>query len=518
MAVVQSFGALQTFGDSAPAAPVTPSAFDEQSAETYYQIYRTQPNVRTVVDFVARNIAQLGIHIFRRVSDIDRTRLFDHELAGWLTAPNPDTTGYRLIETLMLDLGIYGRGYWLKVRGADRMGLVRLPPSTVYPDGWLLSSSIVWLRPDGIPVELSPRDVCIFRYTDPEDQLTGLSPLETLRQLLAEESASGAYRRAYWKNAAQLEGVITRPATAPKWTPPQAQSFREQWQSRYLSPGMTAILEDGMTFTPTGHSARDSEFTAARKLTREEVAAAYHVPLPMVGILDHASFSNIREQHKNLYQDCLGPSLEMLQQEIERQLLPECDDVDRVYVEFNISDKLKGSFEEQAAGLQTLVGRPVMTLNEGRARLNLPSIKSEDANEVALPLNMAVTPTPAPFPAAALGGGSSTTTTPPAFLPGRALAPAAIATAPTIRAVWDRQRARLDKVPADARARSFDSARWDHELARDLETVYRATGIAPEDARVTAAARATTINADTLQLLVAGEDAFSPAREPALYG
>jgi len=70
--------------------------------------------------------------------------------------------------------------------------------------------------------------------------------------------------------------------------------------------GKTAVLEEGMTWKQASFSARDSEYLAGRKLTREECARAYHIPLPMVGILDHATFSNIKEQHKNLYQDCLG--------------------------------------------------------------------------------------------------------------------------------------------------------------------------------------------------------------------
>jgi HK97 family phage portal protein len=233
----------------------------------------------------------------------------------------------------------------------------------------------------------------------------GLSPLETLRQLLAEDAAQTAYRQSYWKNSSRIEGVITRPKDAPKWNLDQKQAFREQWQTRYgggSGAGATAVLEDGMQFQPVSFSARDSEFVPARKLTREEVAAAYHVPLPMVGILDHATFSNIKEQHKQLYQDCLGPWLQMIAEEIERQLLPDSEDSDRVYLEFNIQEKLKGSFEEQAASLYALVGRPIMTANEGRARLNLPRITDDaSADALALPLNTSSGAITLPEPVAA---------------------------------------------------------------------------------------------------------------------
>jgi len=193
--------------------------------------------------------------------------------------------------------------------------------------------------------------------------------------------------------------VITRPIAAGKWKDNDKQTFREQLEARHTGNNAvsTLILDEGMTFAARAFSPRESEFVAARKLTDEEVARAYHVPLPMVGILDHATFSNIKEQHKQLYQDCLGPWLQMISEELERQLLSEASDLDRVYLEFNIQEKLKGSFEEQAASLYTLVGRPIMTANEGRARLNLPRITDDDsADALALPLNTAAGPSAPP--------------------------------------------------------------------------------------------------------------------------
>jgi phage portal protein BeeE len=82
----------------------------------YSRIYAAQPNVRTCVDFLSRNIAQLGIHVFRRVGDTDRVRLPNHDVAEWLCDPNPSTSRYRLIESLVADLAIYYNAFWLKVR------------------------------------------------------------------------------------------------------------------------------------------------------------------------------------------------------------------------------------------------------------------------------------------------------------------------------------------------------------------------------------------------------------------
>ena len=201
----------------------------------------------------------------------------------------------------------------------------------------------------------------------------------------------GDYREHFWQNSARIYGVIERPREAPEWSPTARERFKSGFEALHSggeNSGKTAILEEGMTWKEAMFNAQESEYMAGRKLTREECARAYHIPLPMVGILDHATFSNIEAQHKHLYQDCLGPWLAMIEDEIGLQLLPDFEAKD-VYVEFNIQEKLQGSFEEQIKALQSAVGRPWMTSNEARARQNMPQMGG-DADMLVTPLNVLV--------------------------------------------------------------------------------------------------------------------------------
>ncbi len=388
--IVRSFGALESMTPAASTyAAGSLSLYGTATAQTYASLYRTQPNVRICVDFLARNFAQLGVHVFRRVSDTDRVRLAGHDLANWLNRPNPATTRYRLMEALMQDLGIYFNAYWLKVRTDDGLGLVRLPPEQMAIEGGLVPSGYVWTV-DGREKTFAPSEIVHFSGYDPLNPLMGVSPLETLRLVLAEQRAASDYRQAYWTNGSRFEGVITTDKDKPL-NPEQRQEFRRQIQEFAASgsrAGQIPVLPAGMDLKPTSWNAKDSQYYESVKLAREVCAAAYHIPQPMVGILDHATFTNIKEQHKHLYQDSLGPWLVMVSQEIERQILTECTDQDAVYVEFNISEKLKGSFEEQAAAIVSLTGAPVLTRNEGRARLNLSSIEGEAFDTPVTPLNM----------------------------------------------------------------------------------------------------------------------------------
>jgi HK97 family phage portal protein len=401
VAVVQSEGTLLSAHE--PRGPGirlngNVTYFSGDSAD-YAAIYRTQPNVRLVVSFLARNVAQLGIAPFQRSDDDGRARLDrGHELSRFLRRPNPFTTRYRWLEALVSDLKVYDTFAALKVRHptTGQLCAFRIPPFLLEPIG----SS--WIAPEGFRLlgnkskpEFSADQVLYVHGYNPSEPRGGVPPMETLRRIIAEDVAAAEWREQYLKNGARINGVIERPLDAPKWQEPGRARFRAEWQSAWAGSssalaGATPVLEEGMTWKEASFSPKDSEYLAGRILARGEVAAQFHVNPVFVGILDHANFSNMAESHKHLYQDTLGPDLTMLEEELELQVLPEFPDLnpDEVYVEFNLAEKLKGTFEEQAGVLQTSVGAPWLTRNEARARQNLAPIDGGDA--LVTPLNVLI--------------------------------------------------------------------------------------------------------------------------------
>jgi hypothetical protein len=220
-----------------------------------------------------------------------------------------------------------------------------------------------------------------------------------------------------------------------------------------------------MEFVGNGITPAQAQYLETRKLTREEVAAAFHIPLPMVGILDHATFSNIEEQHKNLYQDTLGPWLEMIQQEIGLQLVPDFDATGRLYVEFNLSEKMKGSFEEQATSLQTSVGAPWLTRNEARARMNLPQVDGGD--DLIVPLNVLVGGQASPTDSGMQNEGPKAR--PSVLSKGRAPDTHITKHQQVMSAFFRRQGSAVrSALGAKADADWWDGGRWDRELSADL--------------------------------------------------
>lgn len=499
MTFVVSSGSLQSIEKAVSVYPSYSMRVSESQYRDYAALWLTQPELRTVIDFLARNISQLGIHVFERVSDVDRKRLNDHPLAALLGKPNDSTTPYRLINALIHDMCIYDNAYWLKVRAdaGNPVGLRRIRPRRVRPDGenWLEVEQYTIFGSKG-QLTVPANAMIHFRGYSADDDRIGSSPIESLRHILAEEWAANVYREQLWRNGARVSGYLKRPIEAPEWNPKARDRFRSQWQSQWTgdSPkaGGTPILEDGMDFIPAATNPRDAQYIESRKLTREEVARSYHVPLPMVGILDHATFSNIKEQHKQLYQDCLGPWLEMIQQEIELQLLPDLAGPASVYVEFNIAEKLRGSFEEQAQQLQASVGAPYMTRNEGRARLNLPQIDGGD--DLITPLNVVIGPnmpaTPDDQNAAQEAAGPVARKDGPVFIKARASKDYTDKARKSLGRFFERQGQTVLSAIGASKGRRvkdagsvFDVERWDSELSADLLKVN--SGLAVSAARST---------------------------------
>jgi HK97 family phage portal protein len=402
MAFVATAGSVQGLARQRIATPSRIQLSASYSAD-YAEIFRTQDSVRTVVSFLARNIAQLGLPVYERVSDTDRQRVRDHPVARILRQPNPWTTRYRFINSLVHDFAIYDNAYWLKTKfDGSTAGLVRIPPTMIKPDGdnWLTPDSFVISGGKG--KRTVPADQVVYFRGYGLDSDVGISPLESLRRILREAHTGSEMREQIMRNGARVSGYLLRPKDAPPWSVEARDRFRVGWQTQYAGSGPgaggTPILEDGMTFSPAAQTAKDLQYVEGRKLTREEVAAAYHIPPPMVGILDHATFSNISEQHKMLYQDCLGPWLVMFEEEIDLQLISEFDTDGRYYAEFNLREKLTGSFEERADAIQKAVGGPTMTINEARALDNRPPVDGGD--DLIRPLNVTQNGDPDPTPAA----------------------------------------------------------------------------------------------------------------------
>ena len=262
------------------------------STDKIEKLWRSQPNLREVIDFIARALASIPLHVYDRVGDNDRCRVRDHPLARAVAAPAPRVGAYRFWHAVLSDALLYDRlgilaahspvvagdfDLWhlpsdklhFKVDALRRLAEVRFRSTHGGPlgdmDGWVL-----------LPAD---RMIVDFGYAP---TTAGLSPVVTLAAILAEEAEAVRFRRELWSGGGRFRHFLKRPREAT-WSNDARTRFLTDFRSQFTgasasNPGGIPLLEDGMDMgTIEGFSPSDMADLEGRKLSAEEVARAWTV-------------------------------------------------------------------------------------------------------------------------------------------------------------------------------------------------------------------------------------------------
>lgn len=365
------------------------------SQMTYDMIYRRQLWVGVMVNKIARGIARIPLKGYERRDDDSRRRLRGKKdsLAAVLKRPMPGVkSAFSWKEAIAANLAIYGNCVVVKMRPT-----VGAPPNELWTSpfrNWELKpgkdrpvEKYIFNVGGGLKLEYNPEDVIHFKWWGTGDDILGQSPLEQLRQTLHGEDAANRLVSASYDNGLRLSGVLVAP---PDRQLDDADAERLRKITEALHGGVDnafklAVLTGGLDWKPMSQNLVDGAVKEMRQLNREEAAAIYDMPPPMVGILDRATFSNVSEQHVMLYQDSMGPWVTMIEETLLEQLIfPERLWLDQ-YCEFDMNAVLRGNVKETAEAYRLM---DYLTPNEKRTRENLDRVDDERADMLWMPLNM----------------------------------------------------------------------------------------------------------------------------------
>ena len=362
------------------------------------ELYQTQDNLQAVVNFLSNSIAQLPLKVYIREGETERRRDRESAAAKLLWRPNPDQTAFEFFRALAVEYFVFGSVFvWLLPDTDSESGLqLRIVPTEwLQPyggEGNAFAPDVIRIctRNGGTAFDVPRKEFVQFRTYSAGSPGGYLSPISALRQTLTEQVEAGRFRRQLWKSSGRFNAQIIRPKDVEPWTDEQkkkfATAFREAWGAGGSKAGSIPIIEDGMEIKPYATNWKEAEWSQSVILTREAVAAAYGVNPSLIWHSNTQTYASARDNARALYADCLGPVLQMFQQRINAFLLPMVGADPNTYVEYDLTEKLKGSFEERASILQASVGAPWLTRNEARADMNLPPVDNGD--ELITPLNV----------------------------------------------------------------------------------------------------------------------------------
>lgn len=238
----------------------------------------------------------------------------------------------------------------------------------------------------GIDVPLLVDEVFHAKYFNPANHQRGIGPLQKAGWYVDAERNTVEYVSNFIDNNATPTGIIVLPATVGQT---QFDAFEMQWREKYKgvnNAGKTAILQgEGIDYKQISSSLKEMQLTELKEASVKDILAMFGVSKHMIGISDEGGLGrNSAEAHEYITnQHVIDPEIH--------------DIVDA------LNDLAEGFFKGEFAGTDTerdgmwrvwydspvpedkdyklaeiRDGAEVMTMNERRARLNLPPVEGGD--------------------------------------------------------------------------------------------------------------------------------------------
>ena len=342
------------------------------SVPTYFACYNA----------ICEDVAKLKFILYEVVGEESRRRARANPIYGLLhDAPNEWQTSYEFREMLTGHALMRPKAY------------ARIIPNRLgQPD------ALVPLHPDRVKEVWVDSRTVRFEYTAPGETVAeripssrmfrisgrgGVSMVEFMRQTLGIGVAQRVAMGTQMRKGMRPSGVLK---TAKALSKPALDRLRADWNATNEgaeNQGGTVILEEGMEWHQVQFTNRDTQTIELLRLTREEIADFFRMPHHKVGILDHATFTNIEHQSLEYVTDTLLPWLTKWEQCVARDLIA---DNARYFAEMLVETLLRADTAVRYAAYATARQWGFMSPNEIRARENLNPIEGGDV--FLQPMNM----------------------------------------------------------------------------------------------------------------------------------
>ena len=340
----------------------------------------------TCLKTLGESIGKMPVYLM----DSNKERVTGHETARLLSVqPNSIMTPLQFFTTLEYHRNHYGNAYVLIERDRARLkNLHILHPQRVQV--WVNNTDAYTDRryfyryadnQTGKEYWISPDDMLHLRAWVTDD--TGLVG-KSVRQILAENMAgnkasqkflSDLYRKGLTANAVvKYVGDLKKPGQ-------DAMLKRLDEQARDNSRRLIT-LPIGADIQTLDLKLTDSQFYELKRYSALQVAAAFGVNPDHLNDYTKSSYNNSAMQNLQFYVNTLLYNVSLYEQEMNRKLLTETEQMAGKGFKFNVWVILRGDPSQQADILQKMVQSAIYSPNEARAKLDSPPCTGGDVHMV----------------------------------------------------------------------------------------------------------------------------------------
>jgi HK97 family phage portal protein len=345
------------------------------SEQTALGISALWAGIRTI----SQDVGSLEPILYREGPNGSREVADDHPVHFLLTEePNPEMTRPVLFETLQAHALLHGAAVCeIEHNGAGTpVALWPIHPRNVQTKRSPSGQLYYLVTANGQQVELQPEDILHVPGLSP-DGTVGYRLLTVARETLGFAIATQRYGSSFYGNAARPGGVLS---TAGQLNETARENLRRSWQQLHQGTenvGKVAILEEGLQFTPFTMTNEQNQYKDVLNWFVYEISRFLLIPPSKLMSLEKATWGNLETLNQDYLTTTLRPWLEKWETEFERKLLTPTERRTH-YVEYDVTTLLRADASSRATFYGTAINTGWMTVNEVRARENLPPIDGGD--------------------------------------------------------------------------------------------------------------------------------------------
>ena len=355
----------------------------EWQSPVYGEYYARSADVYAAVKLRGEAVARPPLVVRTRDAlGVSRAAPPGHPVQQLLDAVNPFWSKSGLLIATETYLCLWGSAFWF-LGHSERAGSF---PDEIWPlrpdrvrvvrDARRYISGFVYTEA-GQDLPMLPEEVVWFRYFNPLEEFSGLSPMAAARLTADMGIDALRFNREFFRNGAQPQDLVFR-ARGPV-TDDQVADFYARLEQRFTGPSRAhrpIVTGDGWEVQRLGINQRDMEWLAGLRWSLEGVARVFGVPLPLLEDFSHATLNNVREARRMFWEKTMVPETVFLTDAINQGLLPRLGpQAQGAEVAFDLSvvEALGETESERTRRHVALVNAGIMTVDEARAERGLGS-------------------------------------------------------------------------------------------------------------------------------------------------
>ena len=295
-----------------------------KSHATYTRMYKQHPIVRSVIDKISRTAVATGYQLV----PVDPMQEINKAAADKIDLTFRRSKITSLLRQTYRDLMIYGDAFWYITKSRDGVpfSFFRIAPQYVNVVVDQLTrektSYIVRNPKNGKETQYNPEEFLHFRIEDPDNDVYGLSPLESLSSTVAQDLFAQTYNESFFANSAQT-GIVFNMKNASREEVERNREFLKKEYTSAANAHKPLLLEGDVDVSKSVSSPAEMQFIEGRRQLTLEILAVFDLPYSKLGgTSDSANRSQSAENDKTYRTETIMPLQSIVEEIINEDLLP----------------------------------------------------------------------------------------------------------------------------------------------------------------------------------------------------